>query len=357
MACTAAALFHWPLFISTDKTKRPFPLVALLLVGFACLIRITALQFWLFPLVTLLPRLSWPDRLLRLPATVFAVISLGGAVDSFFYGCFTVSWWNFLQWNIVNGVSSHYGRESPLYHLSRSLPLMLNTNVFYWLIGILSGKRNFWLLSTGAIYVLLSSLQGHKETRFLAPLMPLLVAFTARGAQQLDVLTLKSSRLIRSLVRLALFAVIASQLPIAWFYARVHFAGAYQIVDKLRTRIDSSGARSAFFLTPCHVTPYMGYLNRPQVHLDFVKCHPRQVDSVMPPEDSKSRDEFNFHALLGKFDLFVLFEGHLAQYAQEFKNYNYVECERSINSSSLSFGSNKHRGDLLIYCRSLPKFK
>ena len=77
--------------------------------------------------------------------------------------------------------------------------------------------------------------------------------------------------------------MLFSQILIGWFYARVHFNGSYEIVDKLRfsidKNIDDSISISVFFLTPCHVTPFQGYLQRENVKVDFISSEKCEVGS------------------------------------------------------------------------------
>ena len=144
----------------------------------------------------------------------------------------------------------------------------------------------------------------------------------------------------------------------------IHCNGSYEIVDKLRfsinKNIDDSISISVFFLTPCHVTPFQGYLHRENVKFDFIKCHPRIVDELMPIEDSSSRDQFSNDPLKfikenvieKHFTHLILFEKDLQKYLNILNENYYKECGRAGNSSILPIGSKKLRGDLLIYCKS-----
>lgn len=358
MALSVVALYYWPF-----KGSRGKFWLALGLIGLACLMRITSLLFWVWPVISILPLISWKDRLVIVPLIATLTILFGSVVDSYFYGKLTTSWWNFLQWNLIEGISGHYGKEAWHFHLSKTLPLMVNTMGIYLMTGIWrvyfggdSNRKQILIIST--IYLVLSSLQGHKETRFLAPIHPLFLTFAAHGAQQLAVITGKNK--FKSFLRILLILVVLSQIPIAWFYSRIHFTGAYSIVDKLRTRVDQSKNRSsAYFLVPCHVTPYLGYLHRDLKMHGFVKCHPKQVDHLMPSKESADRDEFSRdpigfvrdNVLAPGYEHVILFEGDLSKYAQLFNEFSYVECERAENSSFLAIGSNRARGDLLIYCK------
>lgn len=350
MALSAVGLFYLP----TGRREGNFRKM-LAVVGLACLVRITAVMFWAAPVLLGMKMISWKDRLTWVPLIMAGTILLGILVDSFFYGRWIVTWWNFYDWNVVRRVSEHYGRESMFYHLRVTLPLMANTHVGYLIFGMWRGALGRgWIGVISGVFLGLSSiLQRHKETRFLAPIYPLMVVIAAFGAQQLAVLASKHGR-GGIILKVLLMGVLGSQILMGWFYARVHFNGAYAIIDELRVLVDKQPDSSVFFLTPCHVTPFQGYLHREKVKMDFVKCHPKSVDGLMPKEESEARDRFQNDPVtfiesdvIGRgYTHLVLYESNLGNHISQF----YVECAR-VNNSRFAIGSNKGRGDLLIYCR------
>lgn len=349
MALSTVALFYVPI-----KAKAGRYELTLWLVGVACLVRVTAVLFWIAPLAAALRWISWRQRLLVTPGIVIAVIVLGVMVDSYFQGKLTVSWWNFYEWNIVKGVSKHFGRESSLYHLKVTLPLMINTQIGYFVVGLWRGWRSSGIVVTvGGVFLALCSVQAHKETRFLAPIYPLIVLYCAYGAQQLRVSTMKRGKVVKLAVYSGLIGVAVSQVLIGWFYGRVHFNGAYEIVDKLR---GMEALKSVYFLTENHVTPGEGYLHRPDVRVGFLKCHPRRADNLMSERDSRERDEyardevqFVERRVIGEgYEAAVLYEKDLRRYRNLFEKNLWLECGRANNSF---LAVHKRRGDLLIYCK------
>lgn len=334
---------------------------ALTLIGLACLTRISAVMFWILPLGIQFLRGSWKERIVTTPLIIMLTICLGALVDSAFYGRFTLSWWQFFHWNIVKSVSAHYGQEPTLYHLKVTLPLMINTTLVHFLYGTwraIRMSKGGLILATISAFFVFNSLQRHKETRFLAPIYPLLLLFCAFGAQQMS---LRKGKLFRIGNALLLIGMISSQLGIALFYGRAHYAGVYEIVDKLRELVDKrrpDAENKVFFLTPCHVTPYQGYFNRDNVVVDFVKCHPTAVDEVMPSAESEARDQFQrdpaaflkHHVIDQGFTHIVVFEGDLAKYETTLQS-TYELCARSSKPLIPRTGGSRARGDALIYCK------
>jgi GPI mannosyltransferase 3 len=352
MALTTVALFYAPFKKATGNFK-----IMLAVIGLACLVRVTTVMFWLGPGIATMRLVGWRDRLIWTPLIIIMTILLGLLVDSYFYRKLTLSWWNFYEWNVLKGVSNFYGREPAAYHLKVTLPLMLNTQVFYFGLGIWRGAWRRELIGlTMAVFLWLSSMQTHKETRFLAPIYPLILICTSFGAQQVNLLLAKKQRVLRLLAKLILASVICSNILIAWFYSRVHYSGAYEILDKINDSArETGGSVSVFILTPCHVLPFKGYMHRIDIEMDFLKCHPAAVDEMMPVEESEARDQFNrdpkrfikekvIESSRGYSHL-ILYETDLEKYRDLFIG-KYEECARVAESKII-----KRRGDLIIFCK------
>lgn len=347
MALTTVALFYAPVKHNIGNIR-----IMLAVIGMACLVRITTVIFWFIPGLMAMRFVSWRDRLIWTPLIILTTILSGLAIDSYFYGKMTLSWWNFYKWNVLKGVSWYYGRESAAYHFKVTLPLMINTSFGYFGVGLWRGAWRRELIGlTMAVFLGLSSMQTHKETRFLAPIYPLILICSSYGAQQVALLVGKPHR---RFPRLALITVIISNIFIGWFYSRFHYNGAYEIMDKMREIIgvDSDGIK-VYFLTPCHVLPFHGYLHREKVKMEFLKCHPKAVDDVMPVEESAARDQFNKdpkgflkdRVIEEGYNHLILYESDLNSYVDLFTG-KYEECARVETSLLL-----KRRGDLLIYCK------
>lgn len=360
MALSLVALYFWPLN-ATDflqDGKRRF-YAAMSLIGIASLIRITTIQFWIFPLLFTFIALGNNLKLrvsfvLSAAAVALLTVLFGVAVDSYFYGKFTVSWWNFFYWNVLRKVSELYGRESVFYHLKTTFPLMMNTLSPYLLVGMWRVRYDFrraFALIVAAGYTLFNSLVTHKESRFLAPIHPILLMYCAYGAQQMNALTHKYNKYVQFIVKLGLIGVVLSQIPQGWFYSRVHYNGNVEIVDKLRELIDKHpGPKEeikVFTMMQCHANPHFGYLHRNIGALDFIKCHTDMVKELMPEAERDMNKQSQYR--LSDHTHIIMYEYDFVNYHQNFGNY-FEECARA-NNSILPMGKNRIRGDLLILCR------
>lgn len=128
----------------------------------------------------------------RLPIARALWIALGGASAVAFAG--VVDWWSWgtpflpyvqnLRYNIGHGVAAHFGVE-PWYHYPALLSVTFGTALAVLLPLAVAGARSKPLLAALALAILLAHQPiGHKELRFLYPLMLLVEALAAIGLAQ-----------------------------------------------------------------------------------------------------------------------------------------------------------------------------
>lgn len=96
-------------------------------------------------------------------------------VDYQHYGVVTVSWWNAIVYNVFGGNDEKFGVEPAHYYLFNGL---LSYNLLF-LVPILFDQSFQSLCLIGCLVVLSS--RGHKEERFLYPLIPMLIATFKRA--------------------------------------------------------------------------------------------------------------------------------------------------------------------------------
>ncbi len=155
-------------------------------IALACSIRVTSAITWAF----LFPPLMWQLRrnaaLLRVFITNRCVtLCLLFTFDSMYNGTPTLTPLNFLRIN-ASSVSLFYGSAPWHYYLVQALPLLAGPALPFVLHGaylaVTQGTRPLKLLLytviwTGAVF----SFVGHKEWRFLHPLVPAMHILAARS--------------------------------------------------------------------------------------------------------------------------------------------------------------------------------
>jgi Alg9-like mannosyltransferase family len=160
--------------------------VALIAVTVHC--RPTAVLFWtpLFVLRITQKSSPWRYILFHCIPTGVAVLLFCVAVDSIFYGRFTVTPFNFFYINISrNYAAIFYGAKSWHWNFSHGLPVMLGLYTPFLVLSIVATPQPeecIILIIVSLLYVvLLRCVTAHQEYRFLLPALPFLhiaVGFT-----------------------------------------------------------------------------------------------------------------------------------------------------------------------------------
>ncbi|MHA1640904.1 MAG: glycosyltransferase family 39 protein [Candidatus Heimdallarchaeota archaeon] len=134
-------------------------------------------------LVFLFIERRWKGALFSLLALCCMVL-VQGLLDFYTWGGFLQSPIEFFMYNIWTGGSSAHGVSPFLAYL----PLMLDAYGEYFMLfllfvclGIKKDRLSLYLLLAVLFYFLVFNLIGHKEYRFILPIMALLVLFAAKG--------------------------------------------------------------------------------------------------------------------------------------------------------------------------------
>ena len=155
------------------------------------------------------------------------------------------------------------------YYLTQACPILLTTCLPFFFHGaILNFKSSTTrrdsssggltslmglIIWTTAVY----SLAGHKEWRFLHPLLPIMHLFCTKSLLHLTTQqTTKPTRIpSRYLV------VILLQIPALTYVAFFHGRAQIAVVHYLRS-VQPVNLTNVGFLMPCHSTPWQAYLHR-----------------------------------------------------------------------------------------------
>ena len=161
--------------------------------------------------------------------------------------------WNFFKLNVLQDVSSQYGREPWHYYFTATLLPCLNLIIPYLPSGVVKSSKSpkakvycyscLWAL-------LLLTLLGHKEQRFLLPYLPLLLAFVANGMP----VTWKHQLFVKG-------AYILANVAALIFISCFHKIGSTNVVRYLANSSSPPHGtpHSVLFLLPCHHTPLYRY--------------------------------------------------------------------------------------------------
>ncbi|KAF7338111.1 Mannosyltransferase [Mycena venus] len=280
---TTIALSYYP-WVSGPHVAidRPRVRLSLVFAALACAVRPTNAIIWIYLFGYLLWQLRSSRRSVAgiiQDGVIVSGVTLSGifVLDSLYYGTPTFTPLNFLATNLSN-VSLFYGGNAWHYYLSQAIPIMCTTSLPFAL-------REIWLILRGhgspalgsmlgsvTWTVCVYSLAGHKEWRFIHPLLPILHLFAAKTLCDVSVSSknthvedqnpTKESLPLQRRLRIILLLT----LPISCYIALLYCSAPIQVMTFIRglprEELRDGGVG---FLMPCHSTPGHAYLHRPEL--------------------------------------------------------------------------------------------
>ena len=356
---TGAALSMFD-FIEGSKTGY----IAIIVVSFV--IRPTTAIFWL-PLVLYHLGTILKSGLKNfvvaaaadLAPPVLAALATCVAIDSWLYGRLTIVPWNFLKFNLLMDVSSQYGTNPAHWYLTNALPTILLGPL--GLVPLAGGLVLSWkeekthpkILSLALVWSLLVySCLGHKEHRFILPLVPLCICYIAFFVSKV----LSKNK---SYQKLFIFVTLVTNLPLTAYLSLVHQTGPDKVVQHLANEFESSLAPGKIlFLMPCHSTPFFSHFHLANVDLRFLECPPR-----LTREDEATLDEADsfyqnprekFEEMLEEFSAtrIVMFDSMTDELKDQLVSKRFELCQDFFHShvSEGRVGSRVH-----VHCRAVDE--
>lgn len=247
----------------------------------ACAIRPTNGIIWVYIFSVLSLQLrSHPRRLIiftRDAVVIGAIVlTVSFVLDTLFYGQPTLTLLNFLCVN-ASPVSSFYGSSPWHYYLLQAIPILCTTSLPFVLHGcLLAVKKSEVKLKilTGCVAWTIGvySLLGHKEWRFLHPLLPMLHVLGARSLGELynhDPQAHRSRRPSKTKqlgppLRTCYLVLLLLPVPASVYVTFFHCTGQIEVMSYLRA-LPVDVSTTIGFLMPCHSTPWQAYLHRPDL--------------------------------------------------------------------------------------------
>lgn len=215
------------------------------------------------------------------PDSLLAALS-SFALDSTFYRTPTFTPLRFLHVNVLQSISLFYGANSPHFYLSQGIPLLLGTQLPFFLDGVAQLSRRSAalpvrsraalesLLCASAGTVAVYSLLSHKEWRFLHPLLPamhLLVALSlvqrSSTAPPPSTPPSPASRFARTTLRTrpSHALLLLAAVPPAVYLTAFHGLGQARVPAHIHAA--EPRTRSVAYLMPCHSTAWQAGMHAP----------------------------------------------------------------------------------------------
>ncbi|KAH8481943.1 hypothetical protein H0E87_029412 [Populus deltoides] len=304
---TLVGLYYWPC-MRASPSKVPLVLRkwGLAIAALACAIRPTSAITWVY--VGLLELAVTCDRLKFLVLEVVPigalVLALSCLLDRLMYGSWVIVPLNFLKFNFLSSGGDYYGTHKWHWYFSQGLTVMLFTFLPFSIAG--SIKSKCWKLSGLIAWVLIVySIQGHKEFRFVLPMLPIALMFSGYSLSVMAKSDSDSrrkgspnSRMKRpSKVGFAIFVLLATNIPMALYMSLVHQRGTEDVMIYLSKEAQNEKVKGILFLMPCHATPYYSTLHY-DLPMRILDCSPSEEKGIPDESDHFMMDPVSFVSTL-----------------------------------------------------------
>ncbi|KAL7648671.1 UNVERIFIED_CONTAM: hypothetical protein RMT77_000578 [Armadillidium vulgare] len=270
MTLLAIALYYFP----WNHEKESLSTRYLLWGGLGCAIRPTLAVFLLPFCVKHLLCQKNLQLLFRYIFNVFGILLLSIVLDSLFYGRLTVVPWNFLKFNLLSGLSSHYGKHPWHWYFTQGLPVICGVHLIPIGFGVIKYFKKYKKIFFPCLWgIVIHSLLEHKEFRFLLPILPVLLAIGADSIHTFVKHSFKHEKFKKKKNLLVIIILVIPNTFILLYMGLVHQRGPIDVMHELRNSLDVKEISSVLFLTPCHSTPLYSHLHV-NIPIRFLTCEP-----------------------------------------------------------------------------------
>ncbi|XP_059350572.1 GPI mannosyltransferase 3-like [Daphnia carinata] len=241
----------------------------LLCVMISCYMRPTSAPVWLpFLLCFCQQEKHWilSKNFLKVMLKCSVVLGAVLGLDSWWYGKLVLVPVQFLLFNLVNDFSEFYGQHPWHWYFTNAIPSLMGPTLIP-LMFIFSNKKTLNSIESKVItvqlsallYILCHSFVGHKEIRFLTPIIPLL---NFLAAIKLPNLRCRKSFLI-------LFCTW--NISLIWYLSVRHQRGVLDATNFIGSFVKPED--EVLYLMPCHSTPLYSHVHV-NASLQFLTCPP-----------------------------------------------------------------------------------
>ncbi|KAM5554037.1 mannosyltransferase APTG1-like [Rosa sericea] len=307
---TIVSLYYWPC-IRPSSSKLPLESRkwGLLIAALACAIRPTSAIIWLY--VGLLELFVSRNKLrfifLEVAPVGVLVLGLTFLIDRLMYGSWVLVPLNFLRFNFLSSGGDYYGTHKWHWYFTQGFSVMVFSFLPFSIAGIMQSKQ--WKLSGLIAWVLvLYSVLGHKEFRFVLPVLPIALIFSGYSLTALKTSVSGNGQRKKSAdyhnkfsakMLLAIFFLLATNIPMALYMSLVHQRGTEDVTYYLSKEVVEGKVTDILFLMPCHATPYYSTVHR-NLPMRFLDCTPSEEKGIPDESDQFMMDPVGFASEFAK---------------------------------------------------------
>ncbi|CAF2136068.1 unnamed protein product [Brassica napus] len=296
---TIMGIYYWPCIRDPSKDYPVNRKWGLVIAALACAIRPTSAIIWLY--VGTLELFLTPSKV---KFVVLEVIPVGSLVlgftcllDRLMYGSWVIVPLNFLKFNFLSSGGDYYGTHPWHWYFSQGFLVMLFTFTPLSIAGIIKSKDK--KLSALVLWVLtVYSLLGHKEFRFVLPVLPIALIFSGYALAQIEasvsslssITTKKQVSRKKHIVKwspkliLSVLFLLVTNVPMALYMSLFHQRGTEDAMNYLSEEAYKGSVKSILFLMPCHSTPYYSTLHS-NIPMLFLDCTPSEEKGKLDESD------------------------------------------------------------------------
>lgn len=304
---TLVSLYYWPCMrtyvVKSSYASRKW---GLFVAALACAIRPTSAVTWMY--VGFLELFNAHDRLkfvfLEVAPIGTLVLGLTCLLDRFMYGTWVLVPLNFLKFNFLSSGGDYYGTHKWHWYFTQGFTVMIFSHLPFCIAGIVYSKQ--WKFSGLLAWVLgFYSILGHKEFRFVLPVLPIALMFSGYSLAVIEDPSAgsleykgkgfsKKKNKCPPKMTVAILFLLATNIPMALYMSLVHQRGPEDVMNHLAREAFQGNMKSILFLTPCHATPYYSMLHQ-NVPMKFLDCTPSSEEKgVLDESDRFMMDPASF---------------------------------------------------------------
>ncbi|PFX22760.1 GPI mannosyltransferase 3 [Stylophora pistillata] len=285
---TTMALYYWPCGGQKDGIKQTFK--SLSVAAISCIIRPTAAVMWI-PLCAFY-LFSLPDKLSFIVSCISPIgclaILWSLIVNSWCCGKWTLVELNFVKFNVITDMGTFYGSHPWHWYFTQGFPAVMFTHLIPFFGGVYKASQKQQTLALLILWsIIVYSFLGHKEFRFIFPVVPLAMCYCGFFLSFLSGYQCEKkdhafedgfSRKVKSgwkAKMMVLFLVLTS-IPLAIYTSTVHQKGTIDVMEYIQSessKLRNTNDMSVLFLMPCHSTPFYSFVHR-NISMRFLECPP-----------------------------------------------------------------------------------
>ncbi|KAF2077016.1 hypothetical protein CYY_001648 [Polysphondylium violaceum] len=299
------SLYYFPLYEKLPQyQKHSKPKLSIALTAIAFLIRPTTAIMWIYILpyhiVSLYNKHKQHDAIKRILkfiiidvlCTGIIILLISLCIDYYFYGQLVLVPYNFLYFNVIKNVSSFYGTHPFHWYFSQGLPAIAFTSLLFfvlaikklWSNGVDKQQLNLSFLTIFTVFCY--SLLGHKEFRFILPILPIVMMYS--GYYINSTLTSNHSNSNKSkstqqtneksMPSFWIIFLLLLNIPMTVFFSNFHQRSPIDIMHYVNQEISPlatiDNPISIHLLMSCHATPHQSYIHNPNIDFKLLECPP-----------------------------------------------------------------------------------